>query len=465
MSSRRRIARPQLTRIDAPPRVSGTLRRACAPFAVIPVPTPDAGEHKRTPDPRTLSRILDARIVSIHAPSGAGKTALLRGIAAAFHARTTRCVPTQLTQTQRRTAAFDLLSGTAGRRGGTLALAGLAEPRIWGRRAGALSAGEQARLRLASVMHDARPGDIIIVDEFASMLDRASAYALCRTVRRWATRSGVSLIVASAHEDLETMLGPDLVIDARTMRPRPAQPPRPQPITIEPATPEDYHRLAHLHYRAGPPATMARVLRAVRRVPPNIDPSQRLLAGVLVVSMPTLNSAWRDRAWPGFFTTPSKAHNARRLNTNLRTISRVIVEPRSRGLGVARMLVRAYLDNPLTPATEAIAAMGALCPFFQRAAMTPYTLTPDRHDTRLLDALAHLSVAPESLTHAHPRPGSLLHRELIVWGRRRKLLRPGAPAPDHIRRLTPLAATRLCSRPRAYAYTKGERGDEPHDTR
>ena len=464
MNARRRIAPTQLTRIDAPPRVSGTLRRACAPFAVIPQPAPGADGHTRTPDPHTLSRVQDASIVQIHGPSGAGKTALLRGIIASQPTRRTHIVAEQLSETQRATAVFDLLTGTARRRGMTLTLSGLGEPRLWARPAGVLSAGEQARLRLALSMHRARPGDLVVVDEFATMLDRVSAYALCRTVRRWALRAGVTLVVASAHEDLETMLDPDLLIDARTMRQRPARPPQPQPVTIEPGTPEDYRTLAHLHYRGGAPATMVRVLRALRAVPEHIDPTQRLLAGVLVVSMPALNSAWRERAWPGLFSTGNKARDARRLNDNLRTISRVIVDPRSRGLGVARVLVRAYLDDPLTPATEAIAAMGALCPFFQRAAMTPYTIVPDVHDTRLLDALHHLRITPETLAHTRPTHASLLHRELITWGRRRKLLPAGTPTPDQTRRLTPLAACRLCSRPRAFAYTKGEQDDEPDHT-
>ena len=96
--------------------------------------------------------------------------------------------------------------------------------------------------------------------------------------------------------------------------------------------------------------------------------------------------------------------------------------------------------------------------------MMPYELVPDIHDTRLLDALRHLGRTPGSLLHARIKAGSLLARELTSWGKRRKLLGPGLIEPETLERLTPLAACRLCSRPRAYAFTKGNRGDAQHDT-
>ncbi|MEL7473144.1 MAG: hypothetical protein AAGK04_07490 [Planctomycetota bacterium] len=71
----------------------------------------------------------------------------------------------------------------------------------------------------------------------------------------------------------------------------------------------DYDRLAVHHYRAGRPATVARwpdtprpaVLRAV-----GLGREADQLAGVLLVSLPTLNGAWRERAWPGRYSTPDR---------------------------------------------------------------------------------------------------------------------------------------------------------------
>jgi GNAT superfamily N-acetyltransferase len=147
-------------------------------------------------------------------------------------------------------------------------------------------------------------------------------------------------------------------------------PPAPA-LRIERAGRREYDRLAPLHYRAGPPATIDRVLAAY-------DEQADLLAGVLVVSFPTLNGAWRAAAFPGAFDTGDKVRAARQRNDRLRCISRVIVDPRCRGLGVASGLVRAYLAEPCTPLTEAVTAMGACCPFFERGGMRRVSWTSSR---------------------------------------------------------------------------------------
>lgn len=202
------------------------------------------------------------------------------------------------------------------------------------------------------------------------------------------------------------------------------------PLRLERGEREDYRRLECLHYLGGRPATVARfpdgawcVLRAVDPAPPG--ERAPALAGVLVVSMPTLNASWRGRAWPGRYDTPDPRLNARRLNDEVRCISRVIVDPRYRALGVATRLVRAYLDRPATIATEAIATMGAACPFFERAGMTPVHTPQPRRDARLLAALGALGLAPALLLDparlaraADRRPE--LRAALVAWARASK---------------------------------------------
>lgn len=461
MRTSTRVSPAKIHLIPSSDNPSPELTYACAGFEVIPQPDRAHQARSTRPNHALLDAIRPGRVLLIAGPSGAGKSSLIRGLLTHIDAQRTIRVQESLTRSQSDRACFDLLRGDAIARAQSLSLAGLAEPQLWARPAGTLSVGEQARLRLAIAMHNARPGDIVIADELASTIDRACAYALCKTITRWVRARGIAFIGASAHEDLESMLGPDVVIDASTQSMRDPRPAQQQPIRIEPGTMEDYASVAHLHYRSGPPATIVRVMRAMRRVPRFIDPSREILAGVLVVSMPTLNGGWRDRAWPGVFPKHDKRCNAHLLNEHIRTISRVIVEPRSRGLGVATKLVRAYLDNPLTQGTEASAAMGGVCPFLERAGMTPYVLEPDITDTRLLDALTHLEITPAQLAHTTIEPGSLLMRELISWGKMRKLLPSGSITLDQVMQLTPSAACRLCSRPRAYAYTKGDRGDDP----
>ena len=223
-------------------------------------------------------------------------------------------------------------------------------------------------------------------------------------------------------------------------------------ITISPGTRADLAALSRFHYRAGRPATIARtpdlapaILRAT-----DADGS---LAGVLTLSMPVLNAPWRDAAWPGRFRTGDRARDASRLNRDLRCISRVIVDPRHRGLGVASTLVRTYLARPLTRCTEAIAAMGRLCPFFEAAGMTALDMPPPPRDARILDALAALALEPWELLSPAIRRDALtpwLVRELRLWARASRATRThrDLPADD----LARLAGARLSARPIAYAH-------------
>jgi GNAT superfamily N-acetyltransferase len=57
------------------------------------------------------------------------------------------------------------------------------------------------------------------------------------------------------------------------------------------------------------------------------------------------------------------------LNRNLRTISRLIVHPQFRGLGIGSALVRRICCDCDTRWVEAIARMGEVCSCFERGGM------------------------------------------------------------------------------------------------
>jgi GNAT superfamily N-acetyltransferase len=168
-------------------------------------------------------------------------------------------------------------------------------------------------------------------------------------------------------------------------------------IVIVRGRPADYGALSRFHYRAGKPGPCVYALSAVDEVTGE-------LAGVLTVSMPTLNGPWRPVAWPHVFGRGAlpeqrerKRETARRLNGFVRTISRVVVDPRYRGLGVARRLVAAYLAEPLTCCTEALASMGRWCPFFERAGMREVERPRTGRETRLRVSLRRLAIEPWEL--------------------------------------------------------------------
>ena len=107
----------------------------------------------------------------------------------------------------------------------------------------------------------------------------------------------------------------------------------------------------------------------------------------MVESLPTLSCLLRDAALGGRYGALPARQRARLLNAEVRCISRVVVDPRWRGLGLAVALVRHALATAETTYTEALAAMGAVSPFFERAGMAPYHRPPHAHDARLIAAL------------------------------------------------------------------------------
>lgn len=216
----------------------------------------------------------------------------------------------------------------------------------------------------------------------------------------------------------------------------------------------DYERLSVWHYLAGTPATMDVVLRAVCEAP-GMPP---LVAGVLVVSRPTLFGWWRDDAWPGRYIPrrggPGRVQAAQCLNAELRTISRVIVDPRFRALGVASALVRHYLAHPLTMRTEAAAAMGGLCPFFARAGMREHTRGPDEVSKELKAWLSRRRIRAADLVDAR-RAARVLARPSIekhirAWcGKSFSTMRSAnLPLPA----LAAIVATRVWGVRRAYTW-------------
>jgi GNAT superfamily N-acetyltransferase len=152
--------------------------------------------------------------------------------------------------------------------------------------------------------------------------------------------------------------------------------------------------LARHHYRAGLPAVPVLTLRAV---------SENRVVGAIVVAMPVLNGPWRRTAWPGWLDGLDKRGHAAAVNAQVRTIARLAVTPQFRGRGVGSELVRAYLTDPLTEKTEALAAMAALCPVFARAGMRQIPCSPSRAAARVARSLRERNVPPWALADASVR--------------------------------------------------------------
>ena len=156
-------------------------------------------------------------------------------------------------------------------------------------------------------------------------------------------------------------------------------------LVIERGTFEDYRELERFHYLTKRPAVRAGVWR-VRYVEQFAIENRQLSSAnclnarcvaVGVLGYPTPSCAARQRT-----LRLRGARYARRkirwLNANLRTISRVIVHPQFRGVGVASELVRVICADSGVRYVEAMATMGRVVPFFEKGGMRRIDAGEDR---------------------------------------------------------------------------------------
>ncbi|HEX7009486.1 MAG TPA: hypothetical protein VF184_05860 [Phycisphaeraceae bacterium] len=241
-------------------------------------------------------------------------------------------------------------------------------------------------------------------------------------------------------------------------------------LVLTTGTLRDYDELAAYHYLAQRPSPPTRVLvlrdprltvvgRYLQRR------SKERVVGVLVESMPHLSCRMRNWALGdryGTWLTPTQ--RAALLRDEVRCISRVVVHPQWRGLGLAVRLVRAALERPTTIFTEALAAMGRVHPFFRKAGMRAYRRPLHTSDARLLTAmetagltlldLARADRAVERIEAMEPAKQRWLLRELKRWQRLHNPRR-GCAVMSLIDQLR-LAQARLMLQPVYYLYDRRE---------
>lgn len=153
-------------------------------------------------------RINPGEIVYITGPSGAGKSVLLRELE--------KCVETSekisLTQIEPPDEKIlidcmegDLLTGLK-----LLSAAGLGDVFCILNKVASLSVGQRYRFRLAMAL--AAGKEFIFADEFCSGLDRITASVISYNLRKFANRTGVTLVLAASEQDILPDLAPDVLV-------------------------------------------------------------------------------------------------------------------------------------------------------------------------------------------------------------------------------------------------------------
>jgi hypothetical protein len=163
---------------------------------------------------------------------------------------------------------------------------------------------------------------------------------------------------------------------------------------------DDYKLLARYHYRGGHPGPTTAVfaLKAETMITGVLD---RKTIGVVVYSTAGPGLELRNIATGNFFCSLDRSTQLSLINTNIRRISRLIIEPQFRGLGLASRLVRETMPLLNVPIIEALAVMGWINPFLERAGMKAYKAKPAASSVQFIEALSLVGIEQTELIDPH----------------------------------------------------------------
>lgn len=341
------------------------------------LPEPDAGE-----------------CVAVVGPSGAGKTLALRQLNAR-EVTPLRCEDLD-------TPVLELFSSRLPSQEVLRALArvGLADGRLWGLKAQHLSAGERRRLEFALAL--CGHSGLLVADEFDAHLDATTACMLSENLRRWLRDSDLRLVASTHRPETLAYLQPEKVVEidhgqARERTDLPSVERRVlDDIEIVRGRLKDYSAFAHWHYlgpgRPGPTSDVYLAMYQGRAV------------GIAVFGYPHLLLAARNQALPQFGPKQIASGGASDMNQQLRLLQRVVVEPRFRGVGIARALIRHALNHTSARYVECIAQMGEFSDFLISSGFRRVTEIPPPASARAItDFLADKGIAATDLLNPATR--------------------------------------------------------------
>ncbi len=167
-------------------------------------------------------------------------------------------------------------------------------------------------------------------------------------------------------------------------------------LRVVPGCFDDYKQLAHYHYRDSRLGPFERIF-ALKSVGGTL---QKKAVGVIVYSMPVPGLELRNVATDNFFVGFDRSTQLALINKNIRCISRVIIEPRFRGLGLASRLVRQTMSKMDVSIIEAMAVMGLVSPFFEKAGMRAYTAKLPARCVQLTEAFSMVGIEDPELVDA-----------------------------------------------------------------
>jgi ABC-type nitrate/sulfonate/bicarbonate transport system ATPase subunit len=370
----------------------------------------------KPPTPATLPLPEPGHILVVVGPSGCGKTLALAQLVTP---QTREMLP--LTRKELGTSVLELFGAHLGSESvlRALARAGLADGRLWCMKARHLSAGEQRRLELARALACAQPGDLLVADEFDTHLDCTTAQVLAQNLRRIARGGKLRLVVSTHRAEVLPYLAPDCLLEIDGAETQalaiPARRELADEIEIIRGSLRDYARFERWHYLGpGRPGPTSDVFIARHEGRP---------VGIALFGYPHLLIAARARALPEFAPARVMGEGAAGLNRDVRLLQRVVVDPRFRGIGISRRLIRHGLGHTNTRYVECIAQMGEFSDFllaagFERAGCIP----PPAAVRALLNFTREHGIDPAQLIEPRSRNACLQHLPDAAAARLSRLL-------------------------------------------
>jgi len=298
-------------------------------------------------------------VIYITGDSGSGKSVLLKKLEQIFEGLTVKMDDLKVDESK---PLVDTIGRTTTEAIELLSRVGLNDAFIFLRKYPELSDGQKYRYKLAKLIES--QGKIWICDEFCSLLDRDTAKIVAYNVQKLARKLGKGVFVATCHRDLLEDLKPDVHIHKRFGKEVSVKYHQKtdfqrdecsllKEIHIRQGSRQDYLSLSSFHYRSHTLPPPRRIFTAVRKSD---------VIGVIVYSYPPPTCFGRKKVGLGNTTIDE-------LNKKLSNISRVVVHPKYRSIGLGKKLVRETLDSCGTPLVETIAVMAKYNPLFEKAGM------------------------------------------------------------------------------------------------
>ena len=332
-------------------------------------------------------RLAEGDVAYVTGDSGSGKSALIRALREDLGDEAADIDDLEVDEDK---SIIDTVGGSFSEALSLLSRVGLNDAFLFLRRYTELSDGQRYRYRIARMIDEGKP--FWLADEFCSTLDRTTARIVAFNIGKLARRSGATLVVATTHTDLEDDLvptiyvrkgwGEEIEVEYRGDAEAPCCTVT-EGIQIREGTRNDYRKLAYLHYRdSGFP--VPRRIYAMER--------KREVIGVIVYSYPPVRVAGRRRA-VGYSPDMDE------LNADWAVISRVIVHPKYRTIGLGNKLIRETLPIQGCDHVELIAVMAQYNPFAERAGMRLIQVSePNGSVVKAIDELQSLGFNPVLMT-------------------------------------------------------------------